>query len=137
MLAEREVSPSPPAIKPKPATPPVPVVEKPAQPADDLHDDLLDDESFLRRAFEGVRPLNSNGHRRSRIPLEPPVTHTIVDEDAEVVAQLSDLVSGQAPFDITESDEYLEDTASDWTRGWSHSFAAASSPCRRISICTA
>ncbi|MGD1028242.1 Smr/MutS family protein [Candidatus Binatus soli] len=108
MLAEREVSPSPPAIKPKPATPPVPVVEKPAQPADDLHDDLLDDESFLRRAFEGVRPLNSNGHRRSRIPLEPPVTHTIVDEDAEVVAQLSDLVSGQAPFDITESDEYLE-----------------------------
>ena len=29
-------------------------------------------------------------------------------EDAEVIAQLSDLVSGQAPFDITESDEYVE-----------------------------
>src|SRR5208282_4493113 len=108
MLAERELSTSPPAFKPKRATPAVPVVEKPAQPAQHLHDELLDDESFLRRALEGVRPLNSNGNRRSRIPLEPPVTHTIVDEDAEVIAQLSDLVSGQAPFDITESDEYLE-----------------------------
>lgn len=104
MLAEREVSPSPPPIKPKAAAPAAPVVKKPAQPVAEL----LDDESFLRRALEGVRPLNSKGNRRSRIPLEPPVTHTIVDEDAEVIAQLSDLVSGLAPFDITESDEYLE-----------------------------
>ena len=108
MLAEREVSKSPAAIKPKAAPPPLPVVEKAAQPPPDLRDELLDDESFLRHALEGVRPLHANGGRRSRIPLEPPVTHTIVDEDAEVIAQLSDLVSGQAPFDITESDEYLE-----------------------------
>jgi DNA-nicking Smr family endonuclease len=108
MLAGREVSPSLPPIKPKAATPAAGVVEKPAQAVDDLHDELLDDESFLRRALEGVRPLNSKGNRGSRIPLEPPVTHKIVDEDAEVIAQLSDLVSGQAPFDITESDEYLE-----------------------------
>jgi len=104
MLAAREVSPSPPGFKPKPATPPAPAVEKPAQAVAEL----LDDESFLRHALEGVRPLNSNGKRSSRIPFDPPVTHTIVDEDAEVMAQLSDLVSGQAPFDITESDEYLE-----------------------------
>src|ERR1039458_2660766 len=109
MLAGREVSPSLPPIKPKAATPAAPVVEKPAQDlAQDLHDELLDDESFLRRALEGVRPLSNKGNRSSRIPLEPPVTHTIVDEDAEVIAQLSDLVSGLAPFDITESDEYLE-----------------------------
>ena len=106
MLAGREVSPSRARrSSPKPATPPAPIVEKPA-PA--VAGRVLDDESFLRRALEGVRPLNGNGNRRSRIPLEPPVTHTIVDEDAEVIAQLSDLVSGQAPFDITESDEYLE-----------------------------
>ena len=109
MLAGREVSPSLPPIKPKAATPAAPVVEKPAQDlAQDLPDELLDDESFLRRALEGVRPLSNKGNRSSRIPLEPPVTHTIVDEDAEVIAQLSDLVSGLAPFDITESDEYLE-----------------------------
>ena len=102
MLAERN---SAPAIKPKPATPASPVVE-PRAP--NLSDQPPDDESLLRRALEGVLPLNRNANRSSRIPLEPPVTHTIVDEDAEVIAQLSDLVSGQAPFDITESDEYLE-----------------------------
>jgi DNA-nicking Smr family endonuclease len=68
----------------------------------------FDDDAFLRHALEGVRPLHGNGNGRARIPLEPRLTHTIVDEDAEVIARLSDLVSGQAPFDITESDEYVE-----------------------------
>jgi DNA-nicking Smr family endonuclease len=104
MLAGREVAASRPAIKPKPAAPAAPIVEKPAQAVAPE----LDDESQLRRALEGVRPLGGHGDRRSRVPLEPPVTHSIVDEDAEVIAQLSDLVSGRAPFDITESDEYLE-----------------------------
>ena len=75
-------------------------------PDQDFPDAFLDDEAILRRALEGVRPLN--GDRRIRTPVEPPTTHTIVNEDAEVIAQLSDLVSGQAPFDITESDEYVE-----------------------------
>jgi DNA-nicking Smr family endonuclease len=76
------------------------------EPAQNFPDEVLDDEAILRRALEGVRPLN--GDRRIRTPVEPPTTHTIVNEDAEVIAQLSDLVSGQAPFDITESDEYVE-----------------------------
>ena len=105
MLAERErvVPKSLPPGKPKVAAP---VVQKSAPPPPVA--ELLDDESFLRHALEGVRPLHRNGMARARIPLDPPVTHTIVDEDAEVIAQLSDLVSGQAPFDITESDEYVE-----------------------------
>ena len=102
MLAGRDLSAV--SSKPKIAPAPVPVVEKPAAPVAEP----LDDETFLRHAFEGVRPLHANGKRNSRIPLDPPTTHTIVDEDAEVVALLSDLVSGQAPFDITESDEYVE-----------------------------
>ena len=101
MLADRN---PPAAIKPKAAPPPAPIAQKPAPPVAEP----LDDESFLRQALAGVRPLHRNGNARSRIPLEPPTTHTIVDEDAEVIAQLSDLVSGQAPFDITESDEYVE-----------------------------
>lgn len=44
----------------------------------------------------------------SRVPLAPPVNRTIVSEDAEVLAQLYDLVSGQGAFDITETDEYIE-----------------------------
>ena len=107
MLAERErtVPKAPPVIKPKVAAPvAAPAVEKSAAPAEEP----LDDESFLRQALQGVRPLHRNGNARSRIPLDPPTTHTIVDEDAEVIALLSDLVSGLAPFDITESDEYVE-----------------------------
>ncbi len=88
------------------AAPPPSTPAKAEPPAQDLTDEVLDDEAILRRALEGVRPLN--GDRRIRTPVEPPTTHTIVNEDAEVIAQLSDLVSGQAPFDITESDEYVE-----------------------------
>jgi DNA-nicking Smr family endonuclease len=34
----------------------------------------------------------------------------VVSEDSEVLAELSDLVSGQGSFDITETDEYAEGT---------------------------
>ena len=101
MLAAR--TPPTPPIKPKVAPPP-PIAARPTPPVAEP----LDDEALMRRALEGVRPIHHNGNVRSRIPLDPPTTHTIVDEDAEVIARLSDLVSGQAPFDITESDEYLE-----------------------------
>jgi DNA-nicking Smr family endonuclease len=103
MLAERERSKPATAPKPKAIAPQPPAVHPPAQAAIEA----VDDEAFLRQALADVRPLR-DGNGRSRIPLEPRVTHTIVDEDAEVIAQLSDLVSGQAPFDITESDEYVE-----------------------------
>ena len=106
MLAQQSKTASKAPAVPSPPTPPK--AQPPAQnlPDQDLSDEFLDDEAILRRALEGVRPLN--GDRRIRTPIEPPTTHTIVNEDAEVIAQLSDLVSGQAPFDITESDEYVE-----------------------------
>jgi DNA-nicking Smr family endonuclease len=92
----------------KTATPAKQIAKDPPQAEQDsgAEPDLLDDEAILRRALEGVRPLN--GDTRVRTPVEPRTTHTIVNEDAEVIAQLSDLVSGQLPFDITESDEYVE-----------------------------
>ena len=106
LLAQAAKTPS--KIEPKPAQPAKQIAKDPPPQEPDLRDepDLLDDETILRRALEGVRPLN--GDRRVRTPVEPPMTHTIVNEDAEVIAQLSDLVSGQLPFDITESDEYVE-----------------------------
>lgn len=63
-----------------------------------------DEETLLRDALAGVRPLNG----AARVPVERKTSRAIVSEDAEVIAQLSDLVSGQAPFDITETDEYAE-----------------------------
>jgi DNA-nicking Smr family endonuclease len=64
----------------------------------------IDEQALLREALAGVRPLNG----AARVPLERKASRAIVSEDDEVVAQLSDLVSGQAPFDITETDEYVE-----------------------------
>jgi DNA-nicking Smr family endonuclease len=64
-----------------------------------------DDEALLRLAFDGVRPI-ANGPER--IAAQPPIVRNIVSEDAEVLAELSDLVSGHGSFELTETDEYLE-----------------------------
>ena len=44
-------------------------------------------------------------HRPSE---QPSPARAIVSEDAEVLAELSDLVMGQGEFDITETEEYVE-----------------------------
>src|SRR5579862_4001579 len=89
--------------KPPPAPIPKPTVSKSAERADPAP---IDDETLLRQALNGVRQLNDS--RPLRMPVEPPVGRAIVSEDAEVLARLSDLVSGRAPFDITETEEYVE-----------------------------
>jgi len=96
MLAERQIV--APAVEMKPvAPPPAPLKPEPIQESE---------EDVFRRAVEGVRPL-MNG-RAARITPEQTINRTIVSEDAEVLAQLYDLVTGQGEFDITESDEYVE-----------------------------
>jgi DNA-nicking Smr family endonuclease len=68
---------------------------------------VVDEDAILREAYAGVRPLdNANGgHRR---PIVPEVRRAVVSEEAEVLAALSDLVSGVGAFDLTETDEYIE-----------------------------
>lgn len=68
--------------------------------------DSQEDESLLRQALQGVRPLNDSGP--ARLPVQPRISHKVVSEDAEVLAELSDLVSGRSPFDVTETAEYTE-----------------------------
>jgi DNA-nicking Smr family endonuclease len=97
MLAERAAK--APALRPKQASKPA-LKNGVARAA---REDT-DEETLLREALSGVKPLNGS----ARLPIERPISRTIVSEDAEVVAQLSDLVSGQAPFDITETEEYVE-----------------------------
>jgi len=50
----------------------------------------------LKRGAERVEPA-----KRATLPPRS-------DEDAEVLAQLSELVAGDAPFDLADSDEYIE-----------------------------
>ena len=65
-----------------------------------------DEEAVLREALAGVRPLVNGGP--ARIAIQPRLERSVVSEDAEVLAQLSDLVSGQGAFELTETDEYVE-----------------------------
>lgn len=88
-----------PAAPPKPASQVKAVAQKEEAPP-------IDDEAMLQEAYAGVRPLGANSARR--IPVEPEVNHTIVSEEAEVLATLYDLVSGQGNFDLTETEEYVE-----------------------------
>ena len=66
----------------------------------------VDDETLFREAFEGVRPLGLP--RAQRLAVAPQARREIVSEDAEVLAELSDLVSGQGTFELTETEEYVE-----------------------------
>jgi len=66
-----------------------------------------DDDHLLQEALRHVKPLG--GARHAPPPLaEPGLARAIVTEDAEVLAELSDLVAGQGEFDITETEEYVE-----------------------------
>ena len=100
MLAERGRDPSPP-------TSPRPAVLRPApKPVAPAPTPLVDEDSILREAYAGVRRFDNNGGHR--MPVVPEVHHTIVSEEAEVLAALSDLVSGVGVFDRTETEEYIE-----------------------------
>jgi DNA-nicking Smr family endonuclease len=81
------------AVSPRPLPPPPPIPQ-------------VDDETLFRQAFEGVRPLGIP--KAERLAVAPQVTREIVSEDAEVLAELSDLVSGQGTFELTETEEYVE-----------------------------
>lgn len=44
-------------------------------------------------------------------PPPPPREALTVDEDAEALARLAELISGEGPFDIADTDEYIEGSA--------------------------
>jgi DNA-nicking Smr family endonuclease len=66
----------------------------------------LNDEELFLQALDGVRRLDDD--RPARAVHKPEVNLEIVSEDAEVLAQLSDLVSGLGNFELTETEEYVE-----------------------------
>jgi len=88
----------PPPLAPPPAPPPVPR----EVPEADL----------FAREMSGVRPLSADA--RQRVAPPPPTANPrpITDEDAEALAELSDLVSGSGTFDLANSVEFIEGAAS-------------------------
>jgi DNA-nicking Smr family endonuclease len=105
LLAERTAqAPKPPIAKTIPTISREPKIVRTKAEAVVVEDEV----AILREAYAGVRPFGSA--TAQRMPITPEVHHTIVSEEAEVLAALSDLVSGLGNFDLTETEEYVEGT---------------------------
>jgi DNA-nicking Smr family endonuclease len=59
-------------------------------------------------AVAGVKPLDARERERVAQPAPAFPNREVTHPDAEALAELYDLVAGTAPFDITDSDEYVE-----------------------------
>jgi DNA-nicking Smr family endonuclease len=87
------------AAKPPPAKP------SPVSAAPRSEDDL-----FLQE-MQGAQPIQQKGPRVGAPPPDPARRRATKSDDAEVLASLADLCTGEGPFDITDSDEYVEGIA--------------------------
>jgi DNA-nicking Smr family endonuclease len=81
----------------KPKAPPPPPKKKKSAPEDD-------DASLFYAAMDGVQQITHRGEAPTPNPRLP----EIIDENAEALAQLSELVTGNGDFDIAGSDEFIE-----------------------------
>jgi DNA-nicking Smr family endonuclease len=91
-----------PAARPPSPPPAGPGKKKPAG-ADAMAGTVPDEARLFYEAVADVRPLQDRGEA----PLPRAVVPQIVSEEAEALAQLSELVSGEGHFDISDSDEAI------------------------------
>lgn len=91
---------------PKPQSAPPPRPPPPKRPAPTA---VEEEQVLFMSAMDGVVPIPDRG--KAQTPTTP--NPRIVDEDAEALARLAELVSGQGPFDISDSDEFIEGGAPD------------------------
>jgi DNA-nicking Smr family endonuclease len=71
---------------------------------------LTDEELFLQEVGF-VAPIPAKVKKGERIAPPPVEPRARSSEDAEVMAELADLVSGDGVFDIADSDEFIEGSA--------------------------
>ncbi|MHB8875671.1 MAG: Smr/MutS family protein [Myxococcaceae bacterium] len=80
----------------------------PARPPPQRTADPEDEAELFRQAVGEVAPVRSG---KGLAPPKPPPTAAelrIVDAEIEAFTQLSELVAGEGPFDLSDSDEYVE-----------------------------
>ena len=86
-------------LRPPPPPPPAPVVRPTAESA-------VEEPDLFARAMEGVRQLPRRTRMDGPMPASPPRPR--VSEEAEALAELSDIVRGDAHFDVADTREYVE-----------------------------
>lgn len=80
----------------------------PPRPSDE------DEAALFRAATAGVMPIPPEARNVAEGPLRPPVTGSPrAREEAEVLWELSEIVSGNRPFELSDTEEYVEG----WVRG--------------------
>lgn len=67
----------------------------------------VEDEAIFRSAMAGVKRLGGQTRRQPPAPARLAARRTL-GEEAEALAELSDLVAGRTPFELTETEEYVE-----------------------------
>jgi len=66
------------------------------------------DATLFLDAVAGAKPLAARERERVAQPAPAFPNREVTHPDAEALAELCDLVTGSAPFDITDGDEYVE-----------------------------
>lgn len=97
--AEPEPPKQPPARKAPPPPPPV----RAAQPVEPDDEDAL-----FRELIGAIEPVRGGPQIIEPPPRPASELRRIVDEEEEVLDTLAELVAGSAPFDVADSDEYVE-----------------------------
>ena len=90
-----------PATAPKEADPPAP----PAPPA--RRSEGLNEDELWTMAVDGATPLEDRSHR-IRPDKQPIAVPPQLDPELEAYDELRALVTGEVPFDIADSDEFIE-----------------------------
>jgi DNA-nicking Smr family endonuclease len=95
----KALSPPPAERRPRPAPPPAPAPPPPAREPSERE--------LFESAMSGVRPLERGpGLVAARPPRAAP--EAFWDPELEAIDELRALVSGDAPFDLADSDEFIE-----------------------------
>ncbi|WNG28235.1 DNA mismatch repair protein MutS [Cystobacter fuscus] len=98
-LKKKQAETEPPKKPQAPPPPPKPTKASRAREEDDT--------SLFLSAMDGVDQLTNRGEA----PVPNPRLPEIIDENAEALAELAEMVAGQGEFDIAGSDDFIEGAA--------------------------
>jgi DNA-nicking Smr family endonuclease len=87
---------------------PVPEPAQPAVPPPSPRPDALSEDELWTVAVDGAKPLQDRSGRVKPAPQPLSVAKPELDPDLEAYDELRALVTGEMPFDIADSDEFIE-----------------------------